>query len=169
MNQVLLKGRLGLKKRLDGKKKKKKKKEWGQEKFFLWSRPQSLLRVCAYKEGRAIPPPPPPPPPPPTPPRPPTPANPFLVPRASPEDKGVSAGSRISENSSGCWHIKRSQPSWKAALQVAPPHWDKVCTTPLQAGGRYIKVHQCHLEEKKHMIISSDTDKSLTKSDTASW
>ena len=98
-----------------------------EAKTCFCSRPPSLLRVCAYKGGG------------------PSPANPFLVPGASPKMlgnvdclKGVSAGSRISEKSRAVDTSKEASQVRK--LHLTGPHLsgDKVCTSPLQAGGGYI-------------------------------
>ena len=50
--------------------------------------------------------------------------------------KGVSAGSRISEKSRAVDTHQKSQPSQKAAPQVAPPQWQQGLHQPTSVWGR---------------------------------
>ena len=99
--------------------------------IFLWSRPVSLLRDCAYKGEGPFPPP--------------VhswclePACQHLVTRLLLIQeclrKTGSSSQQVAE-SQGSWHFKRSQPSGKAALQVALPQWWQGLYQPASGWGR---------------------------------
>jgi hypothetical protein len=107
-------------------------RKWGQDKFSLIKANELTKRLC-LKGGRPIFHPPPR--------NPPTPASPSLVPVASPKmqhglsQRWLSRQQDLREEQ-GSWHFKRSQPTQKAAPQVAPPQWWQDLYQPASGWGR---------------------------------
>ena len=114
MNWVFLEGKLGLKERLDG----EKNNEANANFFSLIKARKFTKRLCLKGEGPC-----------------PLPVHPWCfvailsaLGRQAVAYSGMSQEDRFSPSrqvaeEQGSCHFKRSQPSQKAALQVAPPQW----------------------------------------------